>query len=398
MTPDQMSLQLALSHEDPDLDVGAFAQCLNNTTNSYKYLFLLALLDRIGHVQSQTQANTPIVVSLTDIALDMAALAWYPIRHFRLSFGGQDPLPQLLFALDDKILTRRQGRDVLTHVRHELPKHLDVDDLAKTLLRYVPFLLLRPFFAKQVKDKDDGSIESRIRVLSQAYMDSKTPALYALVGESNRPSDLNLHLNVRWQSLVLRWHRVIRSWVLYEWAKYLQAKNPAMPNILGKLLPPAERQTAQFKKAKDKLWQPLLEEQGLTCPYSNNRVDPRTFDLDHFLPWSYVGHDLPWNLVPTVPSVNSAKGAKLPKQTYIPELTVRQHKVLTFAHRHCSNKEWLLLTDSYCQELRLDQAGLLDIERLGSAYVNALIPQLSLGRQLGFESEWSFARDFSTIK
>ncbi len=146
MTPDQTALQLALSHEDPDLDVGAFAQCLNNTTNSYKYLFLLALLDRIGHVQFQTQATSPIVIPLIDMAVDMAVLAWYPSRYFRLSFGRQDPLPQLLLALGDNISTRRRGLDVLTHVRREIPKYLDVDDLAKTLLRYVPFLLLRPFF------------------------------------------------------------------------------------------------------------------------------------------------------------------------------------------------------------------------------------------------------------
>jgi CRISPR/Cas system Type II protein with McrA/HNH and RuvC-like nuclease domain len=37
------------------------------------------------------------------------------------------------------------------------------------------------------------------------------------------------------------------------------------------------------------------------------------YDLDHFLPWSFVTHDLIWNLVPAPRSINIQKSAAVPK-------------------------------------------------------------------------------------
>lgn len=33
---------------------------------------------------------------------------------------------------------------------------------------------------------------------------------------------------------------------------------------------------------------------------------------DHFIPWSFVMHDEPWNLVPMFKNMNSSKGSRLP--------------------------------------------------------------------------------------
>ena len=65
-------MRLALSQDGSSLDVRAFTQLLNETTNSHKYLFLLALLRRISHTPTHEQ----VVVPLDEMALDMAALAW----------------------------------------------------------------------------------------------------------------------------------------------------------------------------------------------------------------------------------------------------------------------------------------------------------------------------------
>jgi hypothetical protein len=37
------------------------------------------------------------------------------------------------------------------------------------------------------------------------------------------------------------------------------------------------------------------------------------YDLDHFLPWSFVTHDLIWNLTPAPRSINIQKSAAVPK-------------------------------------------------------------------------------------
>lgn len=380
----QASLQLALGQEDHDLDVGAFVQLLNETTNSYKYLFLLSLLKRIG----QTPPNQTISIPLIDMALDMATLAWYPCRYFKLSFGSQDQLPQLLFNVGDSVSTRKHGAEVLKHIRREIHKHTDINDLATTLLRYVPFRLMRPFFNSELRGKPDGQVDRLVAALTCDAEHTTNPALYALHGESNRPVDLTLHLNPRWQALIVRWHAVIHSWVLHEWAKYLQARNPTMPNILGKLLPPDQREQTQFKKRKE-FWIGLLEHQQVTCAYTSEKINLKNFDLDHFLPWSFVGHDLPWNLIPSTPSANSSKGARLPDEQYIDALARRQHLALNYAHKHLTEKEWSELTESYCQDLRLDQGSLLNPSLLSTAYQQTMRPQISLGKQLGFEGGWT---------
>lgn len=383
---DQASIQLALNREDTGLDVGAFIQVLNVKTNSYKYLFLLGLLNRIGH----TPPHQIVTIPLVDMALDMATLAWYPCRYFKLSFGARDQLPQLLLAVGNNVSTRKHGADVLNHIRGEIKKHTDINHLAVTLLRYVPFRLLRPFFSSELRRKPDGQVDRLVAQLSRDAENSSSPAIYALRGESNRPVDLTLHLNPRWQALIVRWHCVIHSWVLHEWAKYLQARNPSMPNILGKLLPPVQRSSTQFNEVK-RFWVNFLGHQQLTCAYTSKRIDPTNFELDHFLPWSYVGHDLPWNLIPSIPSANSSKGAKLPDELYIDALASRQHLALNYAHKRLTEKEWLELTESYCHDLRVNQAGLLNPERLGAAYQQAMRPQISLGKQLGFEAGWTCA-------
>ena len=382
---DQASLQLALSREDTGLDVGAFVQILSKTTNSYKYLFLLGLLNRIHH----TPPNQPITIPLADMAIDMATLAWYPCRYFKLSFGATDQLPQLLLAVGANVSTRKHGAEVLEHIRSEIQKHVDTNHLAATLLRYVPFRLLRPFFRSALRHEPDTRVDRLVAQRLRDGEDTLNPAIYTLRGESNRPVDLTLHLNPRWRILIARWHSVIYNWVLYEWAKYLQARNPTMPNVLGKLLPPDRRNQTQLKKVKG-FWINFLEHQSVTCAYTSEKIDPRDFELDHFLPWSYVSHNLPWNLIPSTPSANSSKGAKLPDESYIEALARRQHLALNYAYKHMTQTEWSELTMSYCHDLRLDQVGLLNAELLGTAYQQTMRPQISLGKQLGFEADWIY--------
>ena len=42
-------------------------------------------------------------------------------------------------------------------------------------------------------------------------------------------------------------------------------------------------------------------------------VTPKKYDVDHFIPWSFVMNDELWNLMPMDSSLNSAKGNRLPK-------------------------------------------------------------------------------------
>ena len=97
-----------------------------------------------------------------------------------------------------------------------------------------------------------------------------------------------------------------------------------MPGIVEKLQPPAARapltrQTVWWKEAL-----PLLGDRA-RCIYTGAPLDPDDLSLDHYLPWSFVAHDRPWNLVPVSPRVNSAKSDSLPDRRYLAGLAGIQH-------------------------------------------------------------------------
>lgn len=72
------------------LDIGALSSLFSRRTNSYKFLFFLALLENLD--------QEPIPLRL--LGREMLVLAWYPHTFFRLSFGTRDQMGQVLDNLD----------------------------------------------------------------------------------------------------------------------------------------------------------------------------------------------------------------------------------------------------------------------------------------------------------
>ena len=53
------------------------------------------------------------------------------------------------------------------------------------------------------------------------------------------------------------------------------------------------------------------------------------YDLDHFIPWSFVSHNQNWNLIPADESFNSSKSNRIPDlDYYLPKMAEVQHKAL----------------------------------------------------------------------
>ena len=53
------------------------------------------------------------------------------------------------------------------------------------------------------------------------------------------------------------------------------------------------------------------------------------YNLDHFIPWSFVVHDLMWNLLPSDASVNASKSNCLPPlEKYLKPMSMMQHAAL----------------------------------------------------------------------
>lgn len=97
----------------------------------------------------------------------------------------------------------------------------------------------------------------------------------------------------------------ILGWIQYEKVKWLQNNNPEVPGLIYKLAPMDEKMR--------KLWEGILDVKDIRDVFTGKRILKKNYDVDHFIPWSFVMNDELWNLMPMDSSLNSSKSNKLPK-------------------------------------------------------------------------------------
>ena len=57
----------------------------------------------------------------------------------------------------------------------------------------------------------------------------------------------------------------------------------------------------------------VLEVREIRDVFTGREIVPKQYDVDHFIPWSFVMNDELWNLMPMESSLNSSKSNRLLK-------------------------------------------------------------------------------------
>lgn len=165
--------------------------------------------------------------------------------------------------------------------------------------------------------------------------------------------------------------------------QYLQARNPNVPGIVRKLELPTRRSLAQARA-----WSSQLiagAEQGLTYDiFSLQPIGP-AFELDHFLPWSFVAHDEFWNLCPVGRATNRGKGDHLPDlDLYLPRLGALHAAVL--------RRDGLpaALRGSYAELLGFEvcERTQIDADLVTTRYEAVIRPLAQIALNQGFPAGW----------
>ncbi|RAU42041.1 HNH endonuclease domain-containing protein [Pseudomonas sp. RIT411] len=356
------------------LNVGALSAIFDKTTASYKLLFFIGLLQLIENRLRRFDDDRTF--ALDEITAGLLSFGWYPHRFFKLSFGAQDQvgavLDQLDFDLSERAVTSSEAQQALCDA---LAGQFDRIGAA-TLQRYVPQRLLTPFFADALRCLPDQKKDRRIRELAESTFTSDKPPLYRFVNGGAR-----IEIHPRWMEYLTVNFSIIKGWAFNHWAAYLQRSNPNSPAIIDKIAPPYER--ASLTKQR-KVWKQLLAELPLTCIYANDPVQPDTFDLDHFLPWSFICHDQYWNLIPAKSATNRSIGRTLPTPEQVEAFINVQIQALQVAQRLLSSKQWTVMAEDYSVGLGLSTAELVYPEKVTAAYTKTLNPMISLAQSLGY--------------
>ena len=278
-----------------------------NTVATYKYFWFLSILQ----IHAKTEE---LRIDVWNIVIRMIANAWYPIHYFRLSFGKSDSLFNIVIELQ-KITGIPIDADVET-ICASLRDRLE-DIRAKNRLRIltfnVPYRFLRPW----INTSDDKEMVIRSQTLENG-------CLYALY---KNDAGFYIMLNPAWSLYLHNHYNILMDFTYWNLTQFLQVRNPNVPAISNKLVKPEKRDSLS---SQHRYWDMVINLGGpIQCLYTGKDLYQGSYALDHFLPWTFVSHNLNWNLVPSDGSVNSSKSNKLPDlNIYLRKLAEIQHHSL----------------------------------------------------------------------
>ena len=270
---------------DSELPVRHLAACFNNTSATYKFYWLLGILDLVAEGNKEMDKK--------EIFVRMISNGWYTVNYFHVSFGQQDLIQDTVKALQitenisidspqSSIISKLLASD--NKLTRKLIFHFD---------KNVPHWFLSPWYPKM--DKND------------IYLSSQKQAgqpLYSLYKEHIVVTD-------DWFAYLQRNIRLIRDFVYWNLSLFLQVRNPNVPDIPGKLIKPAVRNSLVRQR---RFWDYVMEVNGpIRCIYTGKELYKGNYHVEHFIPYSFVSHDQIWNLIPADNTFNVAKNNKLPQ-------------------------------------------------------------------------------------
>ena len=239
----------------------------------------------------------------------------------------------------------------------------------KSLLRVftlnVPYRFLSPWIT-YTTDRD-------VIARSQRFENN---CLYALNGET-------IELNPIWSDYLMEHYGILRDFAFWNLAIFLQKRNPNVPDVPSKLIKPILRDSLT---RQHKFWDSYIETVGsIRCIYTEKSLVVKGYDLDHFIPWSFVSHNLLWNLLPADSSINSSKSNNLPSLgKYLEPYAILHHKALKTLYPKKPNdkifEDYLTVYDSVPELIRLNDKDFCNV------FQRTFSPMVQIAENMGFKT------------
>lgn len=344
--------------EDKTLNTRLLAQIYNNTVATYKYYWFLAILDIVIKEQRRK-------ISLWEIIVGMITEAWYPIHYFRLSFGKSDSLYNQIIELQKELNIPVDAKkdDIKKLIFNNLntPK---IRGLLRVFTLNVPYRFLSPWISY--------TNDSQVVILSQSYTNN---CIYSIKDDS-------IEINPVWEKYLNDNYLILRDFTFWNLTLFLQKRNPNVPDVSSKLVKPIFRGSLLKQRH---FWDTFIDLNGSTkCIYTGKDIYKNNYDLDHFIPWSFVSHNLLWNLLPADSCINSSKSNNLPLlEEYLrPFVKIHQQAIKLIYPKNPNNnilEDYLILHDSL-----YDLTKLSDIEFL-NVFQKTFSPMVQIAENMGFK-------------
>ncbi len=363
------------------VDEGALAGLFDARKYSHGFLLFFALLDAL----EERRGDGPVLVPVDDLVVRALAHAWVPRFTFRLSFGRGDRIGLVLDRLPEALRAPELGADP-AGLRQRLREALDEEALLR-LGRYVLRRLARPFFVAHLRPAPvtpDRSLVVVARERGAGFF--RLDAARRLV-----------EIDPAWCDYLRTHGPMVRGWASWRWVQHLKARNPLALGLSTKLFPPAGGRVVP--ESARRYWRAVVQAAPLRCPYSGVPLDADRATLDAFVPWTFLGDDPLWNVLPVSPRAGAARGERFPDVgAYLDPLAEAQAQGIVVARAALPRAEATRLLEPFVTDLRLPPELLFGdapkewvARALRVAYGETLRPLEALARHQGFETGWRWS-------
>lgn len=291
------------------LDIEGFSKMMNSPSYCYKFYWLEAIVQLIS--ANKTEATYDEIIN------KMISNAWYPVLEFHIHLSGiygegiiKDNLEKAVLRLQKISNLANNASDVeIINKLHEASDDKELSDYKKELTKNVPYKSLSGFANRGTERIDLDSSAGRM----MAYYNrlSQTEILLPYTFNDDKGLNRVITFSHSWIQMIQDNTVSILGWIQLEKVKWLQNNNPEVPGLVYKLAP-ADEKMRKLSNAR-RLWDAVLEIAPIMDVFKEELINAEKYDLDHFIPWSFVMNDELWNLMPMDSSWNSKKSNKLPK-------------------------------------------------------------------------------------
>lgn len=291
------------------LDIEGFSRMMKDPSFCYKFYWLEAIVQLIA--EDKTQATYEEIID------EMIINAWYSVLEFHLHLSGlfgdgviKDNLEKAVLRLFK--LSNLPNNASKVQIKNKLIEYAEDKELRGykiELTKNVPYKALSGFANRGTEKIDLNS--SAGRMIAYYNKLSQSEILLPYVFNDENGLDRTIMFNSGWIQMIQDSTVAILGWIQLEKIKWLQNNNPEVPGLVYKMAPMDEK----MRKLNNvrKLWEAVLYLHPVVDVFKNEEIDRLNYDMDHFIPWSFVMNDELWNLMPMDSSWNSKKSNKLPQ-------------------------------------------------------------------------------------
>ena len=288
------------------LDIEGFSLMMKDPSYCYKFYWLEAIVKLVSEGIRET--------TFDEVINEMIANAWYSVREYHIHLSGMQLDGQVRDGLERAVLKLSELSGLPSsaskvEIKNAIKEHDKILKEAKEqLTNMVPYRALAGFFSRSKENADWGSIKRITAYIERVNRD--VVLLPYTLGSSSKLKK-EIHFEPAWMEMIQDNTVAILGWIQYEKVRWLQNNNPEVPGLVYKLAPMDEK----MRKLGfvHKLWDGILEQNEIHDVFTDEVIQPGKYDVDHFIPWSFVMNDELWNLMPMDSSLNSSKSNKLPK-------------------------------------------------------------------------------------